>query len=234
MKILDVPQSGSVGGVTSSRNAFGQYRRARAVPVNPNTDRQTVVRSWLGGLAASWADLTNDQRVGWNALAAAMGVTDSLGSVVYPTGFNRFIGTNLARLNMGMTQIPDAPPSSIAPPAPTIGIGLEIGSVGVNVTGATPGEIFSIFAAPYGRPGRTYFSDFRWIIRAIAATTTVSQGLDSQLTSMFGPLVAGNVLAIKIQRCDEHGLLISETIQRGNLVEPEELRSAAAKARKKA
>ena len=52
MKILDVPQSGSLGGQTSSHNRAGQYRRARRSPVQP-TGTGGADHGRSGGRAAS-------------------------------------------------------------------------------------------------------------------------------------------------------------------------------------
>src|SRR5439155_109028 len=94
MKILDVPQSGSVAGVTSSRNRFGQYRRTRATPVNPNSTFQGAVRARLSVNSAAWRALTAAQRAGWNDLAASMTRTDSLGQTYSLTGFQSYCSVN--------------------------------------------------------------------------------------------------------------------------------------------
>src|SRR6266545_482051 len=94
MKILDVPQSGSVAGITSSRNRFGQYRRTRAIPVNPNTAFQATQRARLAASAALWRTLTAAQRAGWIDLAGAFTRTNSLGQPYNETGAQCFVSVN--------------------------------------------------------------------------------------------------------------------------------------------
>jgi hypothetical protein len=92
--------SGSVGGVTYSRAKGGTlYRRARAIPVNPNTEMQQQVRSAVTGLVNYWSEmLTPTQRETWEMYAANVPVTNKLGSTVNLTGQNWFVGANTPRL----------------------------------------------------------------------------------------------------------------------------------------
>ena len=58
--------SGSVGGMTFSRNRYGMYTRAKGLPVNPNSEFQQAVRQIFSGLSSAWNGvLTSGQRSGW-------------------------------------------------------------------------------------------------------------------------------------------------------------------------
>src|SRR5206468_836067 len=98
MKILDVPQSGSQAGTTSSRNRYGQYRRSRATPVNVNSTAQQAARNRLSAESEAWRGLTDIQREAWNSFADEHPQTDSLGQVVTLTGHQMFVGVNSALL----------------------------------------------------------------------------------------------------------------------------------------
>lgn len=109
MKILDVPQSGSVAGVTSSRNRFGQYRRTRAVPVQPVSSRRTFVRGVFGDLSTMWKTLTDNQRTAWAAYAEQHPRVDSLGQQVILSGLMAFIGHNSLLLQVGIAAESNPP-----------------------------------------------------------------------------------------------------------------------------
>jgi len=109
MKILDVPQSGSVGGVTSSRNRFGQYRRTRATPVNPRSAAQAVSRSRMSVNAALWRTLTGAQRAGWSDLGLSMVRSDALGQSYSLTGFQTFCSVNNTLASSGASGVTAAP-----------------------------------------------------------------------------------------------------------------------------
>lgn len=64
-------RSGSIGATVHSHNRFGQYIRARSVPVNPNTARQVIARNAARSIMIAWQNtLTQDQRDAWNVYAA--------------------------------------------------------------------------------------------------------------------------------------------------------------------
>lgn len=111
MKILDVPQSGSLGGITSSHNRAGQYRRNRRTPVVPTrSDRQGVLRTQFSAASRAWSGLSDAQRAAWTSFAAGYPVTDSLGQSVVLTGNQYFNGVSTQLLNCGQ-PISNVPPT---------------------------------------------------------------------------------------------------------------------------
>lgn len=102
--------SGSIGGMTGSRNRGGMYFRARSIPVNPNTPAQVVVRAAFSNLVARWNDiLTPGQRDAWNLYAAAVPLTGPLGDPVTVSGQNMYLRSNVPRLRIGESIIDSAP-----------------------------------------------------------------------------------------------------------------------------
>lgn len=102
--------SGSIGGTTYSRNASGAYARNRSIPVNPNTARQQGVRNNLSALVDAWsADLTEVQREQWRLYAANVSVKNRLGDDIFISGFNMFVRSNTARLQLPLGAIDDGP-----------------------------------------------------------------------------------------------------------------------------
>jgi len=102
--------SGSIGGTTYARNRYGMYARSRAMPVNPNTSYQQLVRAYVAQLAAAWsAELDDDQRAAWNTYAANVPLVDKLGTPQYVTGLNHFIRSNSVRLRAGLARVDDGP-----------------------------------------------------------------------------------------------------------------------------
>lgn len=106
--------SGSLGGLTASRNRGGNYLRARAMPTNPNTPSQQAVRSFMSDLASRWAStLTQDQRDKWDLYALNVPLTGPLGSPRNVGGVGMYMRCNIARLNAGdatLARIDVAPP----------------------------------------------------------------------------------------------------------------------------
>jgi len=91
--------SGSIGGTTYSHNASGMYRRARAIPVNPNTSLQVAVRAAFTAAVTRWTSvLTATQRAAWDLYAASVPVLNPLGDSVFRSGQNWYVACNTPRL----------------------------------------------------------------------------------------------------------------------------------------
>ena len=99
--------SGSLGGITASRNRGGQYFRRRAVPVNPDSDLQVDRRATFASLISAWNNILSEpQRQSWRLWAANTPRTDSLGQTKILTGQNAFVGYNtLNKLSSANTLV---------------------------------------------------------------------------------------------------------------------------------
>lgn len=97
--------SGSMAGNTFARNRFGNYMRARTKPVNPGSDRQVTARARIALLSEDWRDvLTAGQRQAWDTYAAGVAMNNKLGETIHLTGFNHFVRSNAAYLQVGSRQ----------------------------------------------------------------------------------------------------------------------------------
>jgi len=192
MKILDVPQSGSLAGTTSSRNRFGQYRRTRAIPVNPNTTYQGAVRDRLALNSAAWRALTSTQRAGWATLGAAMARTDSLGQSYTLTGFAAYCSANNNNLAAGNAVVSDAPALTTPPGLTTATITLTAAAMSIAYT-ATPlsaGTRLFTYTSPCRSAGRTFESDMR-LLAVSAAAAASPANVYATYIARFGVPVAG-------------------------------------------
>lgn len=127
--------SGSIGGNTHARNRFGFYTRARTKPVNPNSDRQTTARARIMLLTEAWRDeLSDAQRTAWEAYAAAIIWNNKLGEQVKLTGFNHFVRSNAAYLQVTPDRFTDGP-TTMSLPAGDPAFAIELSEAnGITVT----------------------------------------------------------------------------------------------------
>lgn len=127
--------SGSVAGNTYARNRFGNYVRARTVPVNPQSARQSAARARIAFLAEEWGDtLTAAERGAWDTYAAAISWLNRLGETVKLTGFNHFIRANSAKLQIGSAVIAAGPTTLLLPNAdPIASFALSV-ATGLTIT----------------------------------------------------------------------------------------------------
>jgi hypothetical protein len=102
--------SGSVGGLTFSRNKGGLYTRARSIPTNPATAAQVAARDALSTLVDAWTNsLTSGQRDAWATYALNTPVVDVFGDSKLLSGQQMYIRSNQPRLRSGVARIDDGP-----------------------------------------------------------------------------------------------------------------------------
>lgn len=125
--------SGSIGGITASRNAGGAYFRARVVPINPSSLFQQAVRSYLALIASIWATvLTPTARTSWHDYATNVPLNDSLGDSRTRSGIAHYTRANVPRLQAGLDRVDDAPVLFVKGPTPNAAA-LELAVVGDDI-----------------------------------------------------------------------------------------------------
>lgn len=193
MKVLKAPQSGSLAGTTASRNRFGQYERTRATPVNPNSDKQGVVRARLAVNSAAWRGLTDNQRAGWRDLGLQIIRSDSLGQSYTLQGNQAYALVNNNRVAAALAAVADAPAIATPTGLATVTITSTGGTLSVAYT-ATPlpaATYLFIFASPQRSAGRNFEGDYR-LIAVTAAAAASPHNLLAAYSARFGAPVVGN------------------------------------------
>lgn len=149
--------SGSVGGLTYAHNQGGMYCRTRAVPTNPNTSFQQVMRNAMGALTTRWlTTLTALQRTGWGTFAANVPIVDALGQSRTISALAWYIKANSLRLQSGLSVV-DAPPiifelATLTLPVPTIVAAGTTSSLAFTNTDAWAGEVGGALLVYASRP----------------------------------------------------------------------------------
>ena len=197
MKILKPPQSGSLAGQTASRNRFGQYERTRAIPVNPSSTAQGLVRARMSANSAAWRGLTSAQRAGWCDLGLSMVRTDPLGQSYNLQGNQAHASVNNNRLLSSLAVVADAP--GVATPVALTGVVITLTSIAFSVAyTATPlaaATYLAIFASPQRSAGRNFEADFRFM-KLSAAAAASPLAILAEYTAKFGVPVVGNKIFI--------------------------------------
>lgn len=207
MKFLDVPQSGSVAGQTSSRNRYGQYKRTRAIPVNPASTFQGSVRARLSANAAAWRALTAAQRAGWRDMATTWTRTDSLGQIITPTGFTAFVAVNNNNVAAGNATVSDAP-ALVTPPAlltAVITLTAAAFSIAYTVTPLPAGSRCFTYVSGQVSAGRNFNGDFKLLQVSAAAAASPVNAYAAYVARLGVPIV-GNRIFIRL-RCYNGGFL---------------------------
>lgn len=102
--------SGSIGGVTYAHNVGGLYRRARSIPVNPNSAAQLSARTNFGDASIRWREtLTGAQRDAWSAYAALSPITNVFGDPLQLSGQQMYVRCNSVRRRAGESFVDAGP-----------------------------------------------------------------------------------------------------------------------------
>jgi hypothetical protein len=166
--------SGSVGGATFAHNQGGLYIRARSIPVNPSTARQTVVRNALTSLSTAWVETLSDaQRQAWDLYASLVGIVGPLGDSRKIGAISMYNRCNVPRLQAGLTRIDTGPTdftlgeaSLVTLTSPSASLNVTVAYTGSNswATGTSCGLLvylstpqnptINFFKGPYQYAGR--------------------------------------------------------------------------------
>lgn len=104
------------------------YIRELAIPTNPNSPRQQLIRAFLTTASRAWAVLTQGQRDNWDSVAAGITHTTQLGQSFSPTGIAFYVGLSIIAQDLGEVPIVEPPavdnPAILADAAAVVGIGV--------------------------------------------------------------------------------------------------------------
>ena len=202
MKILDVPQSGSIGGVTSSHNRAGQYRRSRRTPVSPTrTPKQGVARARFGAASSLWQSMSSVLQAAWTAFAQNYPVVDSLGQSIVLTGQQYFVGINAQLQACGQPTTTVVPTNTTLFPIDTPVIYADdSGTVIASVNSVNEGDFNKVSLSSVKSNGVSFnkqFSQFAvlendTLIVDISAAYVAQYGVPGTARKIFADLVFVN------------------------------------------
>jgi len=207
MKILDVPQSGSVGAVTSSRNRYGQYRRQRATPVQPNSTAQQTAKTNLAARSQAWRSLTDAQRLAWDVYATEHPRTDALGQSITLTGHQMYNAITTGLLAAGyatVTAVPDG--SAVTGTSPSVEDDSAASFMMQANTVIPVTQRVVVWSSPPLSAGRSFNGDFRILSNAVgsgAGGQILLQG--STIAAKWGTLAVGQKFFFRVQTYDAKG-----------------------------
>lgn len=180
--------TGSLGGMTMSKNKQGYYLRSRTVPTNPKTPKQMAIRTGLASLATNWQLLTSSQQAAWNLYGKNVHIVLDNGQTKILSGFNWYIACNQYLLQVGDTPVADAPTTYSLAGTPTILAWGYAGpsEIGINLTVLDPpatagtGDQVMLFIGRPVSPGKAYFSG-PWQYIGAFDTFLLPSGIDTYL-----------------------------------------------------
>jgi len=204
--------SGSVGGATFSNSRSGPFVRPWSRGSNPRSTKQSLHRSRVATLSASWRALTDLQRAAWNiwAVLPAQNQTNYFGDTFSLSGFGWWCKAGIRLLEAGRSTI-IAPPSAGYPAAPTISSFNPFSTATGNSNFRTPADEFLAYdcflflalsqSSSVENPGNNYALIKIWNLQAGDWFA-----FQPQLNEAFGTIQVGHKLHARIYRQSTEGL----------------------------
>lgn len=86
--------SGSIGGITASRNRGGNYFKMKSNPIQPNTQAQLRAKANFGAGSKGFGDLTSGEKSGWANYAEVFFSPRNPKTGSVPSGYQAFAAIN--------------------------------------------------------------------------------------------------------------------------------------------
>ena len=191
-----------VGGIVFTHLKTGPMVRRRIAPTQPRSSRQTSVRTNLTDLAKYWAATLSDaQRAAWNALAAQVRSTDSIGNKGTLSGIQLFVSCNQNLLLVGEAIMAAAPAdlsvTALLTETPTASAGGHTLSVAYTATPAAANHKVVVAASRQQSPGRTTSFSQPAFIKATAAAAASPFAVGTEYEAKYGTLIAGKKIRVQ-------------------------------------
>lgn len=198
--------SGKMGGMVFSRNRGGQYIRAYAIPVNPNTLAQVEARTFFGMASANYHSLASATKTLWQNFATNI-FNPKMGIKGVPSGFNSYVAlknvlSNLnpisaftVQVNEDPTLVPVSNVFSFSDVPPANGLQPNIKAVTTGSYAIENGQIGSVtfaFGAENVSIGATFTAN---LVGTIGATGGISSFKDAEGNAFGVSLFLSNAVA---------------------------------------
>ena len=193
--------SGKIGGSVHARNKGGAYMRSFAVPTNPQTTAQSLVRSRLTGLSQQFRTLGQDVIAAWNAAASNFPSVDVFGDVRSLSGSQLFVGLNSNIMNAGGPVITSPPvPSGATALTSLTFVSEEAAEEKILNFGPSPipaGHAMVVEATQPLSAGISNAKNKFRKIAVLAAATATGANLQAQYVAKFGAAPAGTKVFVR-------------------------------------
>ena len=163
MKILDVPQTGTVGETVTYQSRFGIIRRQKVIPRDPRTPLQLDRRTVFQRARQFWGTLTDEQFLAWNTLASTRRTHPVLGQSSSLSGYELAVQINVHLATLGLPMLPTPSPVPVFPANPVVGLNITRGGGAVSLKlplSAQPVQYIVVLGARPQSPGVSYVDHY--------------------------------------------------------------------------
>jgi hypothetical protein len=163
MKILDVPQTGTVGETVTYQSRFGIIRRQKVIPRDPRTALQLDRRTAFQRARQFWGTFTDEQFLAWNTLASTRRTHPVLGQSSSLSGYELAVQMNVHLATLGLPMLSTPSPVPVFPDNPVVGLNITRvgGAVSLELPlSAQPVQYIVVLGARPQSPGVSYVDHY--------------------------------------------------------------------------
>ena len=185
---------GSVDSVTYSRSRYGAYMRKKVTPVNPNTPRQSDVRSIFGAASSKFRSIGMAVIDAWNAVAPEYQRSNVFGDNLPLSGATLFTKLKTQLVNIGTYDDPSPINPVTVPDVVWDGVVADVSNATIeliNLPATAAGQKIAIYASAPVSPGKAFFGKSQMRLIGIKNVSLAAGDLD--VTTMYSDRF-GNVL----------------------------------------
>jgi len=183
--------SGSIGGTTFQKSAFGHTIRNKPIPIGSRSDSQLTIRQYMKNAHQGWADLTAAERQQWQQFVSFSNQRIRRDRNVTMSGHNLYIKYQVMRQVAGLAiqdtldyiSLPEWKyPSQIISEAPNLYLST------LPFSEAAIGDLFFIFKASAPRPAAQNYNPRGLRYCALVGATWDAFTFHTAYVSIFGAL----------------------------------------------
>lgn len=200
--------SGSIRGSVFAHNKGGAYVRGKGLVANPQTQKQSAVRSVFASIAQAWRVLTAEERSAWNAAVSDYPYQNRIGETKMLSGFGLHQKLNLNLLSAGKNPI-SAPlaPASVAGldsliAVVDVGAGDAITVQGSATTAFDTDTEYIVYATPSVSAGVSNVNKLYRKLKTVAGTGINGIGnptdVKTEYIATFGAPSEGETVGFKV------------------------------------
>lgn len=182
---------GKLGGNVYSRNPYGSYIRMKVTPVNPQSQRQVLIRDRFTEVSQLWKSLTDKQRLAWSHFQMRFKIKKVFGIPSNYTAYNTFVSLNTNLKTVLLDPILDPPLIKKARKLDTISFIAQNDPQLFQVSFAPNNDEnnrYLISATPAVSPGFTFPHHLWRTIGILTETQTSPVNLTNNYSNIFGTI----------------------------------------------
>jgi hypothetical protein len=209
--------SGSVAGMTFSRNRGGGYVRARVVPVTNTSIEALAAKARLGTVSGEWQGETDLTRDAWTDWAQEHPVTNALGLSKTLSGHGAYVGINTRLDALAFSKITNppvvAPPVGLLTAVGTFDIGAGTTEIAFTDTPLAAEEHLYIRAAKVASQGIEYVDNLLVLIGKSSAAQASPFDYQALLEARLGTMIVGEKVVLLVSVVNSASGLLSRALR---------------------